>query len=173
MTGGQEVKRSPMLHYDERQRLHWACQQFAHTRATRGWLGVEKWHLWLAGYIPQDKVPSASSSGKTGFHCVWSVAGLLIVHGVSLVTVIKVDMLYYLYSNLCCQTICWCGWDDKDRFNWFKSWTDSNLGSNIVLLGVVHVTDLHIKHEGVNWHHHSQTTHPIKKFISMNKFFVV
>ena len=53
-----------------------------------------------AGYIPQHKVTSASSSGSLGFimnfHCVWSVAGWLIVYQDG----------DYLYPGQYSQTIC-------------------------------------------------------------------
>ena len=53
-----------------------------------------------AGYIPQHKVTSASSSGSLGFimnfHCVWSVAGWLIVYQDG----------NYLYLGQYSQTIC-------------------------------------------------------------------
>ena len=49
-----------MLHYTVNQLPHWACRQYGHSGVTWGWLGV-------AGYIPQHKVTSASSSGSLGF----------------------------------------------------------------------------------------------------------
>ena len=45
--GWLEVRRSAMLHFNERQRPHWACRQYGHTGGTRGWLGVERWQLCL------------------------------------------------------------------------------------------------------------------------------
>ena len=36
-----------MLHYTVNQCPHWACRQYGHTGGTRGWLGVEKWQLYL------------------------------------------------------------------------------------------------------------------------------
>ena len=51
-----------------------------------------------AGYIPQRKVTSASSSGSLGFIvCVWSVVGWLIVYQDG----------DYLYPGQYSQTICW------------------------------------------------------------------
>ena len=44
--GWLEVRRSAMLHYTVSQRPHWACQQYGHSGGTRGWLGVERFHLW-------------------------------------------------------------------------------------------------------------------------------
>ena len=45
--GWLEVRRSDMLHFNERQRPHWACRQYGHTGGTRGWLGVKRWQLCL------------------------------------------------------------------------------------------------------------------------------
>ena len=45
--GWLEVRRSAMLHFNERQRPHWACRQYGHTGGTRRWLGVERWQLCL------------------------------------------------------------------------------------------------------------------------------
>ena len=45
--GWLEVRRSAMIHFNERQRPHWACRQYGHTGGTRGWLGVERWQLCL------------------------------------------------------------------------------------------------------------------------------
>jgi hypothetical protein len=45
--GWLEVRRSALLHYLVKQRLHWACQQYGHSGGTRGWLGVEGCQLCM------------------------------------------------------------------------------------------------------------------------------
>ena len=58
-----------------------------------------------AWYIPQCKLPSASSSGSLGFIvCVCSVVGWLIVYQLGILS---------LSCSQYSQTICWRGWDDN------------------------------------------------------------
>ena len=52
--GWLEVRRSAMLHFNKRQRPHWACRQYGHT-----------------------KIEISKQQWVTGFHCVWSVVGWL------------------------------------------------------------------------------------------------
>ena len=47
IRGWLEVRRSAMLHFNERQCPHWDCRQYGHSGGTRGWLGVERWQLCL------------------------------------------------------------------------------------------------------------------------------
>ena len=97
MTSGQEV-----------------CYASLHSEPASALVLPTVWSLWgnpgmgrcwemstlHAGYIPQHKVTSASSSGSLGFimnfHCVWSVAGWLIVYQDG----------DYLYPGQYSQTIC-------------------------------------------------------------------
>ena len=58
-----------------------------------------------AGYIPQRKVSSASSSGSLDFIvCVCSVVGWLIVYQLGILS---------LSCSQYSHTICWSGWDDN------------------------------------------------------------
>lgn len=70
--------RSGGLHYTVNQRTLWSLW------GNQGMARCREMSTLHAGYIPQRKVTSASSSGSLGlimnFHCVWSVAGWLIVY---------------------------------------------------------------------------------------------
>jgi hypothetical protein len=58
-----------------------------------------------AGYIPQRKLPSDSSSGSLGFIvCQQDCVAWLIVHQLGILS---------LSCSQYSQSICWCGWDDS------------------------------------------------------------
>ena len=102
--GWIEVMRSAILHYSEPASAlslppvwsHWGNPGVARCREMA---------TLPAGYIPQSKVPSASSSGSLQVSlCVWSVVGWLIVYQLGILS---------LSCSQYSQTICWCGWDDN------------------------------------------------------------
>ena len=93
--GWLEVRRSAMIHFNERQRPHWACWQYGHTGGTRGWLGVERWQLCL-----RDTSRSANCHRRAA-----------VGHWISLCVkcsrmVDSAKMAIYLYPGQYCQTIC-------------------------------------------------------------------
>ena len=77
----KKSKRSAMLHFNGHQRPHWACWQYSHTGETRGWLGVKRWELCLRDTSRSAKCHRrAEQQWVTGFRCMWSVVGWLIVY---------------------------------------------------------------------------------------------
>ena len=113
--GWLEVRRSAMLHFNERQRPHWACQQYGHW-GNRGMARCQEMSTLPARYIPQR-----SDIGKqqwvTGFHGVWSVVGWLIVYQDG----------DYLYPCQYSQTIC------RLQIGWYHL-----CSGNILIQGPVH-----------------------------------
>ena len=90
-----------MLHFNERQRPHWACWQYGQTRETRGWLGVERWQLCLW-----------DTSRSTKCHR-WAAVGhwiSLCVKCCRMVDSIPIPSLSCSQYN---QTYCLSGWDDN------------------------------------------------------------
>ena len=101
--GWIDVRRSALLHFNKRQRPHWACRQYGHTGWTWGWLGVERWQVCLG-----------DTSRSTKYHCRAAVG-----HWISLCVKCEGWLIAYQLSklSLSCsqysQTVCWRGWDDN------------------------------------------------------------
>ena len=57
-----------------------------------------------SGIHPAVQSAIGEQQWVTGFHCVWSVVGWLIVYQLSILS---------LSCSQYSQTICWCQWDDK------------------------------------------------------------
>ena len=68
--GWFEVRRSAMLHFNERQRPHWACWQYGHTGGTWWWLGVERWQLCLRDTSRSPKCHQQAAVGHWTSVCV-------------------------------------------------------------------------------------------------------
>ena len=68
--GWLEVKRSAMLHFNERQPPHWACWEYCHTGGTRRWLGAEWWQLCLRDTSRSAKCHRQAAVGQWISLCV-------------------------------------------------------------------------------------------------------
>ena len=112
--GWLEVRRSAMLHFNKRQRPHWACRQYSHDGGTQGLTRCQEMATLPAGCIPQRKVPSASSSGSLGV--IVCVQYCRIVYQLGILS---------LSCSQYSQTIYWRGWDD----NAYLGVTNNSIGA--------------------------------------------